>query len=97
MADYKVTSEQLSNVSSQLSTGSRDIEAQLSGLNSQVKALVDNAWTGAGSSSFNDLFDQFHRAGIDLKQSLEGISTQLGLAAQAYEETEHNVSAGFRI
>ncbi|MFK4299856.1 WXG100 family type VII secretion target [Arthrobacter sp. GAS37] len=73
-----------------------EIEHQLSGLNAQVKALVDNDWTGVASTGFNELFDQFHRAGTDLKHALEGISTQLGQAARAYEETEHSISAGFR-
>ncbi|NYE94488.1 WXG100 family type VII secretion target [Psychromicrobium silvestre] len=96
MAEYKVTSEQLSHVSTQLSSGSADIEGKLSNLNAQVKALIDNDWQGGASTSFNDLYEQFHRAGMDLKSALDGISHQLGAAAREYEQTEHNVTSGFR-
>lgn len=88
MADIKVTSTELHTVSSQLSTGSSDIESRLSQLHAQVQALVDNGWQGSASTAFNELYTQWNTAGTQLKQALDGISTQLGNAATKYEETE---------
>ncbi|MCW2541293.1 MAG: family type secretion target [Frankiales bacterium] len=92
MADIKVTSQDLHNVSSQLSSGSSDIEGRLSSLHAQVQTLVDNGWQGSASSAFHDLYTQWNTAAGQLKQALDGISKQLGNAATTYEQTEASLT-----
>ena len=53
MADIKVTSEELRNVSGQLATGSASVSEQLESMKRQVDALVSSNWQGAASASFN--------------------------------------------
>lgn len=96
MADIKVTSESLSGVSNQLASGATSIESQLSNLKSLVQGLISGDWGGAASQSFNELYEQWDAAGIQLKESLNGISDQLSKAALAYEESESNISNSFR-
>ena len=92
MADIKVTSQDLHTVSGHLSSGSSDIESRLATLHSQVQALVDNGWQGSASAAFNDLYTQWNTAAGQLKQALDGISTQLGNAATTYEQTEASLT-----
>lgn len=96
MADIKVTSESLSGVANQLSSGAASIESQLSNLKSLVQGLISGDWGGAASQSFNELYEQWDAAGLQLKESLTGISDQLSKAALAYEESENNISNSFR-
>ena len=96
MADIKVTSESLSGVANQLASGATSIESQLSNLKSLVQGLVAGDWGGAASQSFNELYEQWDAAGLQLKESLTGIGDQLSKAALAYEESENNISNSFR-
>ncbi|GIG53851.1 MULTISPECIES: WXG100 family type VII secretion target [Demequina] len=96
MAEIKVTSESLSSVANQLSSGATQIESQLANLKSLVNGLVAGDWGGAASQSFLDLFEQWDTAGIQLKESLVGISDQLSKTALAYEESESNIANSFR-
>ena len=96
MADIKVTSESLSGVANQLSSGAASIESQLSNLKSLVQGLIAGDWGGAASQSFNELYEQWDAAGLQLKESLTGISDQLSKAALAYEESENNIANSFR-
>ncbi|TFD61614.1 WXG100 family type VII secretion target [Cryobacterium suzukii] len=96
MAEITVTSESLSGVANQLASGAQSIESQLSNLKSLVGGLVSGEWGGAASQSFNELYEQWDAAGLQLKESLNGISDQLSKAALAYEESESNIANTFR-
>ncbi|WP_186377091.1 WXG100 family type VII secretion target [Curtobacterium pusillum] len=96
MADIRVTSESLSGVSNQLQSGSQSIESQLQNLKSLVDGLVGGDWSGAASSSFQDLYQQWDQSAIQLKESLGGISQLLSRAALSYEESENSISGTFR-
>ena len=96
MAEIKVTSESLSSVANQLSSGASQIESELSHLKALVNGLVSGEWTGGASDSFLDLYEQWDAAGIQLKESLLGISDQLSKTALAYEESEGNIANSFR-
>jgi len=96
MADIKVTSDSLSGVSNQLSSGSQSIESQLQNLKSLVDGLVNGDWSGAASMSFADLYSQWDSAAIQLKDSLQGISELLSSAALSYEESEGNIAGTFQ-
>lgn len=96
MAEIKVTSESLSGVASQLANGATSIESQLGNLKSLVQGLIAGDWGGSASQTFNDLYEQWDAAGLQLKESLNGISDQLNKAALAYEESETNIGNSFR-
>lgn len=96
MAEIKVTSDDLRNVSSQLSSGSTEITTRMSSMRSLVEGVVSGGWQGAGSQSFNDLYQQWNTAGTQLQEALTGISTQLSKAAEAYETTEDSVQSAFK-
>lgn len=96
MAEIKVTSESISSVANQLSSGAGEIESQLSNLKSLVSGLVAGDWGGAASQSFMELYEQWDTAALQLKESLQGISDHLAKTALAYEESESNISSSFR-
>lgn len=96
MADIRVTSESLSGVSNQLSSGSQSIESQLQNLKSLVDGLVGGDWSGSASQSFQELYSQWDQSAIQLKESLQGISELLSQAALSYEDSENSISGTFR-
>ena len=96
MADIRVTSDSLSGVSNQLSSGSQSIESQLQNLKGLVDGLVGGDWSGAASQSFQELYSQWDQSAIQLKESLQGISELLSQAALSYEESENSISGTFR-
>ena len=96
MAEIQVTSESLTGVANQLGSGASEIESQLSNLKSLVSGLVSGEWGGAASQSFQELYDQWDQAALQLKESLVGISEQLSRAALDYDESENSIAGGFR-
>jgi len=96
MAEIKVTSESLASVAGQLSSGSQSIESQLSNLKSLVEGLIAGDWNGQASQSFNELYSQWDQAGIQLKESLQGISDLLNQAALSYEDSESAIAGTFQ-
>ncbi|WP_221584807.1 WXG100 family type VII secretion target [Microbacterium sp. G2-8] len=96
MADIKVTSDSLASVAGQLSSGSQSIESQLSNLKSLVEGLIAGDWNGQASQSFNELYSQWDQAGIQLKESLQGISDLLNQAALSYEDSETAIASTFQ-
>ena len=96
MAQTSVTSESLTAVAQQLTQGASSIETQLANLKSLVQGLVAGDWQGGASQAFAELYEQWDAAGLQLKESLEGISTQLTSAAVSYDESENNITGTFR-
>jgi WXG100 family type VII secretion target len=96
MADIKVTSESLTSVANQLTSGSQSIESQLQNLKSLVDGLTGGDWSGTASQSFNELYGQWDTAAVQLKESLAGISDLLSQAALSYEDSENAISGTFR-
>lgn len=96
MSRITVTSDSLSHVSTQLTQGSFDIDSRLSQLNTLVHNLSDSEWSGSASSGFTELYTQFHQAGNDLKNALDGIAELLNRAARVYEETEASIAQSMR-
>lgn len=91
MALIKVTSEDLANASAQLSSGSQEIDAQLSTMHSLVQELVASDWQGAASSSFESLYQEWNTSAANLREALNGISRLLSNAASAYASTEQQI------
>jgi WXG100 family type VII secretion target len=96
VAEIRVTSESLSGVAGQLSSGSQSIESQLTNLKSLVDGLVGGDWSGTASQSFNELFLQWDQAALQLKESLQGISELLNQASLSYEDSENQIASTFQ-
>jgi WXG100 family type VII secretion target len=91
MALIKVTSEDLANASAQLSSGSQEIDAQLSTMHNLVQDLVSSDWQGAASSSFEALYQEWNTSAANLREALDGISKLLANAASSYATTEQHI------
>jgi WXG100 family type VII secretion target len=91
MALIKVTSEELANASTQLSSGSQEIDSQLSMMHNLVQDLVASDWQGAASSSFQELYQEWNTSAANLRQALDGISKLLANAASSYATTEQQI------
>ncbi len=96
MADIKVTSEELRNVSGNLNAGSGTVTEQLESMKRQVDTLVASNWQGAASASFTDMYTQWNTSAGQLRDALQGISQMLSKSAQAYEDTERGLENTFR-
>lgn len=96
MAEIRVTSDSITGVSNQLSSGASSIESQLQNLKGLVDGLVGGEWSGTASQSFQELYQQWDTAAIQLKESLEGVSQILAQAALAYEESETAIQGSFQ-
>jgi len=96
MAQINVTSDSISGVANQLSSGAQSIESQLQNLKSLVDGLVGGDWGGDASLSFQELYGQWDQAGIQLKDALEGVAGILSQAALSYEENEQGVASSFQ-
>ena len=95
MAQFTVSSESMSEVSTRLTAGAVDLQTHLAALKSRVDAL-GGEWEGAGSSAFGELYAEFTSAGQRLDASLQGIAGMLGRAAEHYAASEAQVAAAFR-
>jgi WXG100 family type VII secretion target len=91
MSLIKVTSEDLANAATQLSTGSQEIDSHLTTMRNLVQSLVAGDWQGAASSSFDGLYQQWNTSAANLREALDGISKLLANAATAYSTTEQQI------
>lgn len=95
MAFIKVTAEELSQLSSQLSGVASSIQGESDGARGQVQAVVGAGWEGAASGQFNALFEQWNTSSKQLIEALTGISQLLGQAGTAYADTESQITRSF--
>jgi len=93
MSLIKVTSEDLNTLSTQVASGSSQIQDQLAQMAGQVTGVVGGDWQGVASSQFNTLWDEWQRSAAGLKDALDGISRLLGSAAAQYQTTEDSIRA----
>ena len=91
----KVTPEQLASVSGQLTTGAGNIDGTLGQLARQVAPLGSD-WAGIAQSRFIALWEQWQRAGTELREALTGIAGLMSNASQNYQETEDAIASTFR-
>lgn len=96
MNGIKVTPEQLSALSGQVSRGSGEIEGQLRALGSTVAPLVGGDWAGQAQQRFTALWDEWQRSGQGLKHALDGISQLMSQAGTAYANAESQIASTFQ-
>lgn len=92
MGFIKVTPDELRTQASQVSQGAAEVQALLSKLLGQVQDLAGR-WEGAGSTSFQQLYDEWSKGADMTKQGMDGISKFLNDAAQQYEDVDTAVAA----
>ena len=88
----KVTPDELRTQASQVSQGASEVEGLLQKLLGQVQDLAGR-WEGAGSSSFQQLYEEWSKGAQMTKQGMDGISKFLNDAAQQYEDTDTAVAS----
>lgn len=91
MGFIKVTPEELRSQSSQVTQGATEVQEILSRLLGQVQDLAGR-WEGAGSSAFQQLYDEWQQGANMTKQGMDGIAKFLNDAAQQYEDTDRAVA-----
>ncbi|HEY3773590.1 MAG TPA: WXG100 family type VII secretion target [Solirubrobacteraceae bacterium] len=96
MSLIKVTAEDLHSLSSQVSTGSTQIQDQLSRMQNEVLNVVGGDWQGAASGQFNSLWDEWQRSAAGLKDALDGISRLLNNAGTQYQSTEDAIRSSMQ-
>jgi WXG100 family type VII secretion target len=92
MSFIKVTPEELRTQADSVARGASEVQDVLQRLLGQVRDLAGR-WEGAGSSSFQQLFDEWNRGAEMTRQGMEGIAKFLAQAAQQYEDTDRAISS----
>ena len=93
--EVKVSTGDVQSKASTIQREASEIEARLSQLTSQMADLA-GSWTGAASSSFQDLFQQWDRAARSMKDALGGIGRSLHGAGMDYDSLEQRLTSQFR-
>lgn len=93
MANVNVTYEEMRNAGKQLQAGKNDIETRLSQLKSQVDQLVAGGYvTDASSKQFEASYSDFDKGARQTIDGLEGMNQYLTSAADAFQQTDQQLS-----
>jgi len=92
MGFIKVTPEELRDQATQVASGATQVQEVLQKLLGQVHDLATR-WEGAGSASFQQLYDEWSRGAEMTRQGMDGITQFLNSAAQQYEDTDAAIAA----
>lgn len=93
MANVAVTYEEMRNAGKQLQAGKNDIETRLSQLKSQVDQLVAGGYvTDASSKQFQVSYEEFDKGARQTIEGLEGMNSYLNSAADAFQQTDQQLS-----
>ena len=93
MANVNVTYEEMRIASNQLQAGKNDIDSRLDQLKRQVDQLVGAGYvTDVSSKQFQQSYDEFNTGARKVIEGLDGMSTYLHKAADAFEQTDQQLS-----
>lgn len=92
MGFIKVTPEELRAQSTAVTAGQNEVQEVLQRLLGQVRDLAGK-WEGAGSSSFQQMYDEWQKGAEMTRQGMEGIAKFLNDAAQSYEDTDKAIAS----
>lgn len=93
MANVAVTYEEMRSAGRQLQAGKNDIETRLSQLKSQVDQLVAGGYvTDASSKQFQTSYEEFDKGARQTIEGLEGMNSYLNSAADAFQQTDQQLS-----
>jgi WXG100 family type VII secretion target len=92
MQQLKVTSSQLEELSTQVSTVAEDVASQFSTLQSKVVAAAGD-WNGKAADAFQELYRDWNTGASQIQEALAGIAKLLTGAAQTYEDVETQLTS----
>lgn len=93
MPNVNVTYAEMRDAGKQLQAGKNDIESRLDQLKRQVDQLVQGGYvTDASSKQFQDSYEDFHQGARQTINGLEGMNSYLHSAADAFEQTDQQLS-----
>ena len=93
MANVNVTYEEMRAAGKQLQAGQNDIETRLSQLKSLVDQLVSGGYvTDVSSRQFQSSYEEFNQGARQTIQALEGMNQYLHAAADAFQQTDQQLS-----
>jgi len=96
MAAFRVTPDQLTQLSSQVTATASQTHDAHSRLRGQLSPLFGGEWSGQASSQFTELYNQFDQSASALANALNGIGQLLRSAGTAYEQVEGQIAGSFR-
>ncbi len=96
MADVgiKVTPQQLQELSTRVSTGSAQIEGELTALRTTLAPLGAD-WAGSAQARFTALWQEWQAGAKKVHDALTGISGLLNQAGVAYADAETRIAQTF--
>ncbi|MGH3693490.1 MAG: WXG100 family type VII secretion target [Pseudonocardiaceae bacterium] len=93
MPNVNVTYEEMRAAGKQLQAGKNDIESRLDQLKRQVDQLVQGGYvTDASSKQFQASYEEFHQGARQMIDGLEGMNSYLHSAADAFQQTDQQLS-----
>ena len=94
MGVVHVSPEEMEAVSAKLTAGSGEIQSKLLALSNEVKGM-EGVFQGQAADSFQQLYENWNRSGIDLNEALAAISVMLSRAAEIYRDTDQQIASQF--
>ncbi|MGH3721032.1 MAG: WXG100 family type VII secretion target [Pseudonocardiaceae bacterium] len=93
MANVNVTYEEMKDAGNRLKAGMDDIESRLDQLKQQVHQLVEGGYvTDTSSGQFRDSYQEFDTGARKMVHGLEDMNTYLQKAAEAFRQTDEDLS-----
>ena len=96
MSGFKVTPQQLDQLSGRTTTTASGIEGETRTLESALQPLFGAEWTGQAQAEFQRLWEEWHRNARGMNDALTGIAGLLRNAGASYQQAEESVAASFR-
>jgi WXG100 family type VII secretion target len=97
MPNVNVTYQDMRDAGTRLRNGKNDMEQQLNALKKTVDALVTGGYvTDQSSKAFQSSYDEFNKGVTETLRGLDGMSTYLDKAAQAFQEADQQLAQSLK-
>ena len=94
MANVSVSYSEMEAAGDRLTAGRADLEAQLTGLQRQIAALVASGYvTDSSSGAFRDSYDAFTAGCLQAVQGLDGMGAYLRAAAATFRDADQQLAS----
>jgi len=91
-----VTPHELMEGSAAFNRTAGEVDGSHQTLKTRIDTLTSEGWTGAASTSFQQLYAKFNKSAKDLSDATRGIGTLLEHAADLYRDGEQALVNTFR-
>jgi WXG100 family type VII secretion target len=92
MSDMIITYADMTNMATKFRQNKESIEQQLSQLGAEVHGLIDSGFVAQAGHTFGATFDDYQAGATKVIDALDGLATYLEKAAQAIQDTDHQLS-----